>query len=86
MSKHVQPVSRTDVRDRVLTAVRNHDIDQRRSRLRWRTGSTGYRPLTDAERKHFLALLNDRSIRMIHAGGHRPGHGNYEIVPDGEPF
>lgn len=77
--------SSAEVRERVLTAVHNRDIHQQRSRLRWRTNTTDSRSLTSAERKHFLALLNERRIRMIHAGEPRPGHGDYEVVPAGEP-
>lgn len=76
--------SSAQVRERVLTAVHNHDIHQQRSRLRWRTNTTDSRSLTSAERKHFLALLTERSIRMVHTGESRPGHGDYEIVPAGE--
>ena len=68
-----------DVRTRVLVAVRDGAIIQRRSRLQWWTDDVHYRPLSAAERKHLLALLTDGIVRFVNDAA-RPGHGRYELA------
>lgn len=68
-----------DVRTRVLVAVRDGAIIQRRSRLQWRTADAHYRPLSTAERKHLLALLNDGTVWFVNDAT-RQGHGRYELA------
>jgi hypothetical protein len=72
------PPSR-DVRTRVLVAVRDGAIIQRRSRVQWWTTAAHYRRLSAAEKKHLLALLNDGTVRFVNDAT-RPGHGRYEIA------
>jgi hypothetical protein len=67
------------VRTRVLVAVREGAIIQRRSRLQWWTADADYRRLSDAEKKHLLALLNDGTVRFVNDAT-RQGHGRYELA------
>lgn len=69
----------TDVRTRVLVAVRDGAIIQRRSRLQWRTADVHYRGLSAAEKKHLIALLNDGTVRFVNDAT-RQGHGRYELA------
>lgn len=68
-----------DVRTRVLVAVRDGAIIQRRSRLQWWTSDEDYRRLSAAEKKHLLALLSDGTVRFV-GDAVRQGHGRYEIA------
>jgi hypothetical protein len=72
-------LSSQDVRTRVLVAVRDGAIIQRRSRLQWRTADTHFRRLSTAERKHLLALLTDGTVRFVNDAT-RHGHGRYELA------
>ncbi|GAA4735496.1 hypothetical protein GCM10023350_19150 [Nocardioides endophyticus] len=68
-----------DVRTRVLVAVRDGAIIQRRSRLQWWTTDVHFRRLSAAERKHLFALLNDGTVRFVNDPT-RQGHGRYELA------
>ena len=73
-----------DVRTRVLVAVRDGAIIQRRSRLQWWTADVHHRPLSAAERKHLLTLLSDGTVRFV-TDATRPGHGRYELAQPSDP-
>jgi hypothetical protein len=73
----------SNVRTRVLLAVRDGAIIQRRSRLQWWTTDVHFRRLSAAERKHLFALLNDGTVRFV-SDPTRHGHGRYELAWPGD--